>query len=218
MTADRIAALEAQLNAAQRELALLKGTAGKSDLDAVPTSQAFANAPEKREVSIVPVLTETSALPDLKQTQRLFGIVKVLSPWPESLVDRYDDGRAFRGFSSCFHWIQNMPRADLPNGRRALSYWNDVCKNWLRDRNCMTGDVGANALILACFAAGDVCYTPGNSALGHTWEIGVVEYGGRPASADGWRRILREGASSILPPSAPARRMPAPSQVRIYGG
>ena len=71
----------------------------------------------------------------------------------------------------------------------------------------MTSDLSANALVLAVFAAGDVCYCPANSQLGVVWEIGLLEYGGRAAAPDAWRRVMREGGSAILPPSAPARRM-----------
>jgi hypothetical protein len=95
---DRIVALEAKLNAAQRELAALKGgKGGSADLDAVPVSMAFTNVvPEKREVNITAVLNERTDLPTLREMERLFGAVKALSPWPSALIDRYDDTRPLR--------------------------------------------------------------------------------------------------------------------------
>jgi hypothetical protein len=121
--------------------------------------------------------------------------VRNLSPWPQTLVDRFDDNRPFRGFSSAFRWLANVPRTDRPNGKVALSYWMDVCRGWLRARNSVASDLDANALILAVLASGDVAYCPANHQLGAVWELGLVEFGGRPASPDGWKRILREGAS-----------------------
>jgi hypothetical protein len=160
----------------------------------------------------------TSGMPNLRGMERLYAAVRNLSPWPEALRDRYDDGRPFRAFSSCFRWIMNVPRADRPNGKVALSYWIDVCQTWLRARNSVGSDLNVNALILATFAVGDVHYCPADPQLGVTWEIGLLEYGGRAATPDAWRKILAGGAAAILPPSAPARRMPAPSGVRVYGG
>jgi hypothetical protein len=68
------------------------------------------------------------------------------------------------------------------------------------------------------YAAGDVRFVPANAQLGFTWELALSEYSGKPASPDGWRRIMREGASAILPPSAPARRMAPLSPVRVVVG
>lgn len=172
---------------------------------------------ERREVSITAVNAErVSGMPDLKQVQRLFNVVRPLSPWPQALNDRFDEHRPFRSFSSSFRWVMNMPRTERPNGKVALSYWIDVCRTWLRVRNSVASDVDTNGLVLACFAAGDVRYTPANGSLGHTWEIGLIEFGGRPADMDAWRKVLETGA--ILPPSAPSRRTPALSNVRITVG
>jgi hypothetical protein len=207
MTDDRIAALERQINAAQAELQSIK-----AERPAAPS------LPPRGEVRIVPILSEPPSLPSLKETERLFAAVKALSPWPEALNDKYDPDRPSRGFSVAFRWVQSVPRSDRPNGKVALSFWMDCCKNWLRDRGSMTGDLSANSLLLAVFAAGDVCYCPANAQLGVTWEIGLLEYGGKPANADAWRRVMKEGAAAVLPPSSPARRLPMAPAVRIYGG
>jgi hypothetical protein len=205
----RLAALEQQAAKLNAEIAALK--AGK----AAPLSPP----PKDEGVRIGPVLAErVDGMPDLREMERLYAAVRNLSPWPQALVDRYDDGRPFRAFSVSFRWLMNVPRADRPNGKVALSYWLETCRAWLRARNAMTADLNANALILATFAVGDVCYCPADPQLGVTWEIGLLEFGGRPASPDAWKRILAQGAAAVLPPSAPARRVEAPSQVRIYGG
>jgi hypothetical protein len=203
---DRIGALELQINALNAELQALK--VGKP-----------APVPAVRDegARVVPLLTErTDGLPSLKEMTRLYEIVKHLAPWP--LDVRYDADRPLRGFISCFRWLANKNRMPQPNPKFALSFWADDCKNWLRDRSSMVSDISTTTLVLAVYAAGDICYTPANSALGHTWEIGVSEHAGRPADPTAWRRVLTGGAAAIRPPSSPARRMAAPSPVRIYGG
>jgi hypothetical protein len=171
------------------------------------------------EVRIVTVLDERSdGLPNLREMERLFSAVKALSPWPSALVDRYDDARPFRAFSSTFRWLMNVPRSDRPNGRVALSYLLNTCRTWLRARGAMASDLDVNALILAALACGDICYCPGDPSLGVVWEIGILEFGGKPASPDAWRRILTQGAAAVLPPSAPARRTPPLSNVRVVVG
>jgi len=205
---DRIAALEAQAAAITAEIAKLK-----AERPAAPPP------PPRDEVRIVAINDERSdGMPTLRELEKLYAAVRTLSPWPEALVDRYDDHRPFRGFSSAFRWVQNMPRAERPNGRVALSFWIDVCRSWLRARDSVASDLGANALILACYACGDISYCPADLQLGVTWEIGIIEYGGRPADPTAWRRILTGGASAILPPSSPARRMAPPSPVRVVTG
>jgi hypothetical protein len=106
--------------------------------------------------------------------------------------------------------------AGAPNGKVALSFWADACRLWLRARNCVASDLDANALVLACLAAGDVAYTAADGSRGLVWELGLVEYGGRPANTDAWRGVLSSG--SILPPSAPVRRDAPPSVVRVVVG
>ena len=178
-----------------------------------------APAPEPRVEGsrVIPLLPErTDSMPTLKELTRLYEIVKHLAPWP--LDVRYDADRPLRGFISCFRWLANKNRTSQPNPKFALSFWADDCKNWLRDRNSMVSDISTTTLVLATFAAGDVGYCPGNSALGHTWELALAEHAGRPADSAAWRRILSGGAAAVLPPSSPARRTPPLSQVRVVVG
>jgi hypothetical protein len=207
MMTDRLQQLEQQAAALSAEIAALK--AGRT-----------APLPPPREDEGVRVLQLnneiTSGLPDLKQMQRLFSIVKPHSPWPSALADRFDSDRPFRAFGSAFRWAANMRRIPQPDSKRALSYWCDGCRLWLRDRNCVASDLDANALVLSILAQGDVVYTPADPARGWVWELGLIEFGGRPANADAWRAVMSSG--TILAPSQPARRMPPPSPVRIYGG
>jgi hypothetical protein len=205
---DRIATLEAQILAMQAELQALKG-----ERPALPSPVRDEGA------RVVPLLPErTDGMPNLREMEKLYAAVRNLSPWPEMLRDRYDDGRPFRAFSSTFRWMMNVPRGERPNGKVALSFWLDTARVWLRARNSVASDLEVNALVLSAFAAGDVCYCRGDPALGCLWEVGLLEHGGRPADPTAWRRILTQGAAAVLPPSAPARRMAAPSPVRIYGG
>jgi hypothetical protein len=78
---------------------------------------------EERGVRVVELLPErTDSLPTLREMERLFTIVKQHSPWPQALNDRFDEHRPFRAFSSAFRWLQNVGRAERPNGKVALSY------------------------------------------------------------------------------------------------
>jgi hypothetical protein len=205
---DRLAELEAQAATLAAEIAKLK-----AEQPAPPT-------PVKDEgVRILQINNEiTAGMPTLREMEKLYGVVRNLSPWPSALTDKFDENRPFRGFSSAFRWVMNVPRADRPNGKVALSYWLDVARGFLRARNSVASDLDVNGLILACYACGDVKYCPADSQLGVTWEIGLVEFGGKPASPDAWRRVLTGGASAVLPPSAPARRMAPMANVRIVGG
>jgi hypothetical protein len=204
---DRIAQLEQQAAAITAEIAKLK-----AERPAPPPSP-----PKDEGVRIVQLNNEiTSGLPDLKQMQRLFSIVKPHSPWPQALNDKYDPDRPFRAFSSAFRWLQNVGRTERPNGKVALSFWADTCRLWLRARNSVGSDLDANGIVLAVLACGDIVYTPADPTRGWTWEFGLIEFGGKLASADGWRRVLSTG--NVLSPSSPARRDAPLSPVRIYGG
>jgi hypothetical protein len=205
MTDSRLAELEAQHLALGAEIAKLRAER--------PTAPP---PPPRDEVRIVEVLNERSDLPDLKQMTRLFNIVKQHSPWPQTLVDRFDETRPFRAFCAAFRWVMNTQRLDRPNGRVALSYWADTCRMWLRARNSVGSDVDANSIILACLAAGDVAYSPADPTRGWVWELGLIEFGGRPANTDAWRAVLNGRA--ILAPSQPARRTAPPSLVRVVVG
>jgi hypothetical protein len=203
---DRLAELEAQAATLNIEIAKLR-----AERPAPPPP------PPREEVRVVALNTERSdGLPNLAELEKLYSAVKHLAPWP--LNNKYDEDKPFRGFCSCVRWLSNKGRVEQPNPRFALSFWLDQCKNWLRDRNSMTGDISANELVMSVFAAGDVKYVAANAQLGFTWELALSEHSGRPASPDAWRRILREGASAVLPPSAPARRMAPPSPARVVVG
>jgi hypothetical protein len=198
---DRIATLEAQILAMQAELQVLK-----AERPAPPVQP-----PRDEGARVIQLNNEiASGLPDLKQMQRLFGIIKPRSPWPSALADRFDPDRPFRAFGSAFRWAANMRRIPQLDSKRALSYWCDGCRLWLRERNCVASDLDANALVLAILAQGDVSYTPANSSLGCVWELALHNDVGRKADPDAWKRVLDTG--NVLAPSQPAR------QVRIVSG
>jgi hypothetical protein len=206
---DRLAELEAQAATLNIEIAKLR-----AEQPAPPPPP-----PRDEGVRILQINNEiTAGMPTLREMEKLYGVVRNLSPWPQALVDKFDENRPFRAFSSTFRWLQNVGRVERPNGKVTLSYFLDAARHWLRARNCVASDLDANALILAVYAAGDVVYVPANATLGNVWELGLVEYGGKPAAPDAWRRVMEGGASAILPPSAPARRMAPPSQVRVVVG
>jgi len=202
MTDDRIAKLEATINAAQAELQAFKA-GGK----------AQPPPPPKDEVRILQLNTERSdGMPNLDQMRKLFSIVRHKVPQ----VKGADDDAAIRGFSGAFRYVSNCGRIAAPNTKYSLGWWGEDMKFWLRARNAMTNDVTGASFIAAVMASGDVLYVPHDSNLGHVWEFGIVppHYGGKPAS-DAWKRVL-EG--SVLAPSRPSLRMAPLSPVRIYGG
>jgi hypothetical protein len=201
---DRLAELEAQAATLNIEIAKLR-----AERPAPPPP------PPGEEVRVVALNTERSGgLPNLAELEKLYSAVKHLAPWP--LNNKYDEHKPFRGFCACVRWVSNKGRVEQPNPRFALSFWLDQCKNWLRDRNSMTGDIGANELIMAALACGDVKYVAANAQLGFTWELALSEYSGKPASPDAWRRVLETG--NVLSPSQPAQRFAPPSPARVLTG
>jgi hypothetical protein len=203
---DRLAELESQAAQLNAEIAKLKAE-----------QPAPPRPPRDEGARVIQINNEiTSGLPDLKQMQRLFSIVRPRSPWPSALADRFDPDRPFRAFGSAFRWAANMRRIPQPDSKRALSYWCDGCRLWLRERNCVASDLDANALVLAILAQGDVGYTPADPGRGWVWELALHEHVGRRADPDAWRTMLATG--NVLPPSRPARPIEPPSRVRVYGG
>ena len=199
---DRLAQLELQAAALASEIAALK--AGKA---------APPPPPRDEGVRIVEVLDERGDLPNLAELRKLYAVVKHRVPE----VRGNDPDAAFRGFADAYRYVSNCGRIAAPNGKLGIGYWMDDMKGWLRRRNAMTIDVTGSSFICAVLAAGDILYVPHDSNLGYTWEFGIVppNHGGKPADANGWRKVLD---GSILAPSQPARRFAPSAQVRIYGG
>jgi hypothetical protein len=203
----RLAALEAEAAKLAAEIAALK-----AEQPAPPP-----RPPRDEGVRIVPLLDERTGGPNLAELRKLYVAVKNLVPEAKS----HDPDAGFRGFCGAHRYIANCACLDVPNSKLGLGYFLDDLKQWLHQRGAMTSDVTGSSFIAAVLASGDIRYVPHNSDLGFVWEFAIVppgHGGGKPASSDAWKRILREGASAILRPSSPARRAPAPSNVRIYGG
>jgi len=197
-TDQRIAALEAEIQAL------------KAGRPAPPVQ-----SPKDEGVRIVAVNNElTTGMPSLDQLRRLFTIVRHRAgPEPRSS----DPDSAFRGFTASYRYVANCPRLAVPNSKLGLGYFMDDLKQWSRQRDAITRDITGSSFIAAVLASGDILYVPHDGNLGRVWEFGIVPPGqgsGKPAS-DAWKQVLN---GSVLAPSAPARRMAAPSPVRIYGG
>jgi hypothetical protein len=205
---DRLAQLEQQAASLAAEIAALKAA-----------QHGPAPRPPKDEgVRVTELLTErTEGAPNLADLRKLYTAVRNLVPEAQ----HHDPDAGFRGFAGAYRFVSNCPRLPAPNSRVALSWWLEGMTAWLRQRDAVARDVTGASFVAAIYASGDICYVPHNGALGTVWEFSLLppgQSGGKPASPDAWRRVLREGASAILPPSAPARRMPPPSNVRIFGG
>lgn len=201
-------------------LAQLKAEAARLNARIAELERGQAPKPPPKPVDeggvrVMEMLTETSALPSPAEMKKLFVAVRHLAPG--KLDDRYDEDKPFRGFCAAFRWVQNQTRTEQPNPKFALSYWLDACKSWLRQRDVIANDVDGNSLVLAVYAAGDVCYVPHDLSRGQLWEFGLHEhYGrGRKASESAWRNVMTSGA--ILPPSRPGRSREVPSSVRMIG-
>jgi hypothetical protein len=204
MTDDRIAKLEATINAARVELAALK--AGKA---------APAPRPPRDEGSRVVVLNdERRDLPDLASMRKLYAVMKNRVPEVKS----QDPDRPFRGFCASFRYISNCGRVAAPNSKYALGWWLDDMTQWLRQRDAMTIDITRSSFILAALAAGDVLFVEHNATVGNVWEFSLMPpgHGGKPAS-DAWKLVLN---GSVLAPSQPARRTAplSPARVIVGGG
>jgi len=180
----------------------------QAELQALKSGHAAPPLPPRDEgVRILQINNErTDGMPTLDQLRRLFSIVRTRVPQART----HDDDAPFRGFCGAYRFVSNCGRVAAPNARVTLGWWMDVMTTWLRERNAMTRDITGASFIAATMASGDVLFVPHNSDLGHTWEFSLVPpgHGGKPASADGWKRVL-EG--SLMAPSQPAR------QVRIVG-
>jgi hypothetical protein len=207
---DRLAELEAQAAALAAEIAALRA--------AQPAPTPTPQPRDERSFSVTPLLVEiTSGLPNLAEFKKLYAVVKNLVPETK----HHDPDAGFRGFCGAYRFVSNCGRVAVPNAKVSISWWLDTMINWLRQRGAVARDVSGASFVAAIYASGDICYVPHSGANGTVWEFAIVppdQIGAKPASPDSWKRILREGASAILPPSAPARRMPEPSNVRIYGG
>jgi hypothetical protein len=198
---DRLARLEAQTAVLNSEIAKLR-----AERPAPPQ-------PPRDEVRIVQVVDERSDLPTLADMRKLYNVVKHRVPEAKT----HDPDAGFRGFCGAFRYVSNCGRIAAPNARLGVGYFIDDMKGWLRLRNAMTIDTTGSSFIAAALASGDILYVPHNSMMGHVWEFGIVppNHGGKPADANGWRKVLD---GSILAPSQPARRDAPPPPVRVVVG
>jgi hypothetical protein len=204
---DRLAQLEAQAASLQAEIAALKAA----------QPGPAPRPPRDEGVRIVPVLAErTDGMPNLAELKNLYAAVRNLVPEAK----HHDPDAGFGGFCGAYRFVCNCRRIAVPNAKVSITWWLDSMTDWLRQRGAVARDATGASFVAAVYAAGDVLFVPHNSTLGTVWEFALVppgQSGGKPAS-DAWRRVLREGASAILSPSAPVRRIEPVSPVRIHGG
>lgn len=182
----------------------------EAELQALKAERAPAPAAQKEEqgARIIQLNTEiTSGLPSLDQLRRLFSIVRTGVPQAKT----HDDDAPLRGFCGAYRFVANCGRVAAPNNKHSLGWWCDEMKSWLRARDSMTMDVNGSSFIAAVLASGDILYVPHDATRGFVWEFSIVppQHGGKPASPDGWRRVLD---GSLMAPSQPAR------QVRVVNG
>jgi hypothetical protein len=204
MTDQRIAEIEAKIAEAQAEIAALK--AGRP---------AAPSPPKHEGARIVQVLDERSEGPNLAELKKLFSIVR--HRVPERKTHDADQSNRDPAVSARRRG-RNLRQSDTRRETLGKPWWIEGMTDWLRARNAMTRDVDGASFVAATMASGDILFVPHDSTMGYVWEFAIVppgHGGGKPAS-DAWRTVLSTG--NVLPPSAPARRVAAPSQVRIYGG
>jgi hypothetical protein len=123
-------------------------------------------------------------------------------------------GVDYDALAVAFAFMSTLGRTDMPDHRRYIMHWADLGADWARENNA--GDIGSVLLAAVCHA--DVPFALGDSSSGAVAALGVVQWGGRPASHR-YRAVLA-GTARLLPPTSPPRsRLPAlPSQVLIVGG
>jgi hypothetical protein len=196
MTDDRIARLEAQINAAQVELAALK-------------AERPAPVPPPRDEGPHVVLIEertTFVRPTLNELRKLYEIVcskypQFTSRAPSSSRWADDEAREyFDGFTWAFERLGYIGRSATPDHKHYCDFWSSECRDWLRlHRPAHCGNIGAGFLA-AAIAHGDICFTPSDEQRGIVWAVGLASFGGTKAS-DAWRRVLDGKLMAPTPPT-----------------
>jgi hypothetical protein len=197
-TAERIAKLEA-------EIADLKAIEAKRVSESAPKRPAF-HEPRVRITEIPNGIP--CPLPDLKQMQKL--MTTVAGEFPKW------DPFSLEAFRWAFTALGSRGRMETPDRQHASWCFVQHCESWLRSHGVAT-DIGP-AWTCAALAWGDICWVVWRID-GQVPEWGLNCWAGKPAMDEGWRRILNEGASAILPPMGPALRVPprSPSRVIFVG-
>jgi hypothetical protein len=211
-TESRIATLEAQVAAAQIELAELK--AGKA---ARPVLQP---QPVRDEGVRIVQLVEPSNFvrPTTKELRQLYDVV--LAKYPQlrpHLSARWEDQErkeSFDGFIWSFERLGFVGRSAVPDTKHYVNFWISDCQDWLRQfRPSHSGNTGAGFLA-AVIAHGDIQFTVGDENEGIVWSIGVTTFGGAKAS-DAWKRVLD---GKLMAPTPAERRFAPPSPAQVFGG
>ena len=132
---------------------------------------------------------------------------------PASTRFAADDLRDDRdGFVAAFKWVQTLGRTELITTKFAPTYWVDKAELYRRNRE-LPGTCRRGSLLAAVIATGDVAYSI--DQYPHVFAVGLNVLGaaGKPASADGWSRVL---AGRILDPVVVSKpgAVPQPS-IRI---
>jgi hypothetical protein len=197
-TEGRIAMLEAQVAAAQAEIAKLKG-----DPPHVTPPQ-----PAKDKGLRITYLVEPSSFvrPTQNELHKLHDIVLAKYPqfspqlslrWASQEKQEY-----FDGFEWAFERLGFIGRSATPDHKHYVDFWCSECRDWLRlHRPAHCGNIGAGFLA-AAIAHGDICFTPSDEQRGIVWAVGLTALGGTKAS-DAWRRVLD---GKLMAPVAPEQR------------
>jgi hypothetical protein len=211
----KLAALESQPAAAN-----LNGAQGVRDVRGAPSARSFARE-ESRPLITHPVEASVAIMPSRDEARRLRDIV--LARYPQLKPPAHARGMygaplteddALDGFCAALNYLGNKGRAE--NGRYAISWFVDECREWLRARQ-IRGDANGGTLIAAAIASGDIDYVVADESVGDLWGLFLEPYsGGRRGKGDAWRAVL-DGRLRAPYQTDRRRLAPNPSRIVVMG-
>lgn len=182
---------------------LESGNAPKGDAAVHPASA-------KQGVTVTQPPSEILLDPRMPSDDELLSLLSIVrDDYPSLKPDGWSKARAmeyyrkdFAAFRMAARWLLDIGRGNL-NLARTANFWADRVQGFALFHGIKNVLIGGDHLTCACIAAGDVEFLDPSAYGRNLMHLSLREgYGGRPASASAWRRILATGKS------------PAPSNLR----
>jgi len=184
-----------------------------SELDALESGDAPKGAvPQAHPVSGVSVTQPPSEIlldPRMPSDTELLDLLSIVrEDYPCLRPDGWSKARAmeyyrkdFAAFRMAARWLLDIRRGNLDLAH-TVNYWADRAQGFSLFHGAKVL-IGGNQLLCACIASSDVAFLDPASYTCNLMHVDLKEtYGGQPANAQAWRRILATG------------KAPAPSNLR----
>jgi len=151
--------------------------------------------------------TQTSrfVMPSADELRTLARFVRARFPAFGPHARQSEDDYA-REFAAAFRALAYLNRIETPDRKKALSYWIDVCRGWLRARNMDDVSI-TTAPFMAAVIAHDIPWSTDRS-------LGLAEGVGRPCT-NAWLRVLETGELREPIAAAEAPRDARPQQLLL---